>query len=127
MRILFLGSGLVVLVMAIGLLLSLNSGRDEAERRRNAPGASGASSAAERPSLGGGAAAGARGGATGEGADGSEHYLPASEVDPPEDVDQPPPPPPADTRDPSTYRPPMHNPNGVNGDRPPRPVPGLDE
>jgi len=56
-----------------------------------------------------------------------EHHLPAWEVNPPPpDLNRPPPPPPRDTRDPATYRPPKHNPGGVNGDRPPREVPGLE-
>jgi hypothetical protein len=36
------------------------------------------------------------------------------------------PPPPVPPPPPHLHTPPMHNPGGVNGDRPPRPVPGLD-
>jgi outer membrane biosynthesis protein TonB len=36
-----------------------------------------------------------------------------------------PPPTPVPPPDPASHRPPMHNPGGVDGDRPPRPVPGL--
>jgi hypothetical protein len=52
-------------------------------------------------------------------------HIPAWQVKPPRPDPTPPPPPPVPPPDPATHRPPMHNPGGVDGDRPPRPVPGL--
>jgi hypothetical protein len=53
--------------------------------------------------------------------------VPVAHVDPP-----PPdphvvlPPPPVEPSNPALHRPPLHNPGGVDRDRPPRPVPGLE-
>jgi hypothetical protein len=56
-----------------------------------------------------------------------EGTVPPWEVDPPPpDPSAPLPPDPVDPPNPAEHRPPLHNPGGVNGDRPPRPVPGLD-
>ena len=55
----------------------------------------------------------------------TEDTVAASDPAPPR-LDLPPLPEPPPPPDPQTTRPPMHNPGGVNGDRPPRPVPGLD-
>jgi hypothetical protein len=53
--------------------------------------------------------------------------IPAWVVKPPRpDPTLQPPPVPHPPPDPAVFQPPMHNPGGVNGDRPPRPVPGLD-
>ncbi|HEY3353531.1 MAG TPA: hypothetical protein VGQ83_09800 [Polyangia bacterium] len=52
-------------------------------------------------------------------------HIPAWVVKPPRPEPSAPPAPPVEPPDPATHRPPMHNPGGVNGDRPPRPVPGL--
>ena len=54
-------------------------------------------------------------------------YIPAWKVKPPRpDPNAPAPPLPAELPNPQLVRPPMHNPNGVNGDRPPRLVPGIE-
>jgi hypothetical protein len=45
---------------------------------------------------------------------------------PPPDPASKPPPPPQEPPDPRLHRPPLVNPNGINGDRPQRPVLGLD-
>jgi hypothetical protein len=56
-----------------------------------------------------------------------EGTVPTWEVDPPPpDPSAPLPPDPVDPPNPAEHRPPLHNPGGVNGDRPPRLVPGLD-
>lgn len=55
------------------------------------------------------------------------HHVPAWAVNPPRpDRNEAPPPPSKEPSGAPDYRPPMHNPGGVNGDRPARPVPGLD-
>jgi hypothetical protein len=51
-------------------------------------------------------------------------HIPAWEVHPPRpDPNQPAPPVPVPPPDPATHQPPMDNPGGVDGDRPPRPAP----
>jgi hypothetical protein len=53
-------------------------------------------------------------------------FIPAWKVNlPPSDPNTPQPPLPAEPPDPRTTRLPMHNPGGINGDRPERKVPGL--
>lgn len=53
-------------------------------------------------------------------------HIPAWQVNPPPPPPPSPPwPPPREPPDPQIHRPPMHNPGGVDGDRPPRPVPGV--
>lgn len=53
--------------------------------------------------------------------------VPVSRVDPrPPDPNAPLPPPPAPPPNPAEHRPAMHNPGGANGDRPKRPVAGLE-
>jgi hypothetical protein len=53
--------------------------------------------------------------------------VPAWQVNaPPPDPAQPLPPPPREPPNPAVHRPPMDNPGGVNGDRPERPVPGVE-
>lgn len=53
--------------------------------------------------------------------------VPVSAVNPPPpDPDAPMPPPPVEPPNPALHRPPMDNPGGVDGDRPPRPVPGVE-
>jgi hypothetical protein len=57
----------------------------------------------------------------------SPHYVPASRLQPPGADPHPVlPPTPQEPPDPVTHQPPMHNPGGVDGDRPPRAVPGID-
>jgi hypothetical protein len=57
----------------------------------------------------------------------SPHYVPASQLQPPgPDLHPVPPPTPQVPLDPRTRQPPMHNPGGVEGDRPPRAIPGLE-
>jgi len=53
-----------------------------------------------------------------------EHQIPAWKVLVPPPVAWTPPPP-VEPPNPITHPPPMHNPGGYDGDRPPRPVPGL--
>jgi hypothetical protein len=54
-------------------------------------------------------------------------FIPAASVRPPQpDPATPEPPRPVEPPNPTAYRPPTDNPGGVNGDRPPRPVPGLE-
>lgn len=57
-----------------------------------------------------------------------EGYVPAWKVRPPrpEQLSQVPLPPPREPPEPSLHRPPVENPGGVNGDRPARPVPGIE-
>jgi hypothetical protein len=57
-----------------------------------------------------------------------EGYVPAWKVRPPrpEQLGQVPLPPPREPPEPSLHRPPVENPGGVNGDRPARPVPGIE-
>jgi hypothetical protein len=50
-----------------------------------------------------------------------EGYVPLWSVPSPTPDRLPSPPPPTPPPDPSAHRPPEHNPNGVDGDRPPRP------
>jgi hypothetical protein len=52
-------------------------------------------------------------------------HVPAWQVKPPPPEPVPAPAAPVEPPDPATYRPPLHNPGGVDGDRPPRQVPGL--
>jgi hypothetical protein len=53
--------------------------------------------------------------------------VPAWQVNPPPpDPSLPLPPPPREPPNPAVHRPPMDNPGGVNGDRPERPVPGVE-
>lgn len=55
-------------------------------------------------------------------------YTPADEMEPlREEPPSPEPPPPVEPPEPSLFRPPMHNPGGVDGDRPPRPIPGISD
>ena len=59
-------------------------------------------------------------------ADRAAGYLPASEAGPPPDlVETPPVPPPVPPPDPRADVLVHHNPNGVDGSRPSRPIPGL--
>jgi hypothetical protein len=56
-----------------------------------------------------------------------QHHVPAWAVNPPRpDPNEAPPRPSQEPPGSPDYRPPTHNPGGVNGDRPARPVPGLD-
>jgi hypothetical protein len=56
----------------------------------------------------------------------SPRYIPAWQVNPPRpDAHLPPPPPPPELPNPQLTTPSKHNPGGVNGDRPARPIPGL--
>lgn len=57
----------------------------------------------------------------------AEGFVPAWKVrPPPPDPSVPPPPAPREPPEPARHRPPMDNPGGVNGDRPERPMPGLE-
>ncbi len=52
--------------------------------------------------------------------------VPVEQIKPPPPDPSAPPPAPREPKNPATHRPPVHNPGGVDGDRPSRKVPGVE-
>jgi len=129
------GVAFVVVGVLVGFLLegiyrkspTIDTRTSTEAAKAGEPGAPGSSSARRRAPAIGDRATPTRPRAAGDQPlpPGFEPSTPADDPPPDDRYDHPAPeskPPP----DPATYRPPMHNPGGVNGDRPPRPIPGVE-